>query len=80
MKLGTNCGNCKGHAHYHGGIMDGHTQHKVTATESDFPRCVGSILFNGQRSWYLRDDNASSGTEYVYRCVALAREMPEACR
>lgn len=71
---------CKGHKRYVGGIMDGAVSHLVHAAPSDFPRSIGTLLRQGQRSWYLRDDEASDGTEVVYRLVGVAREMPEACR
>ncbi|MEV5360593.1 hypothetical protein AB0K45_09640 [Micrococcus luteus] len=60
--------------------MDGHTAHKTVNTPTDFPRTQGSVLYNGQRSWYLRDDNASTTTHYVYRFAGHSPDMPQHLR
>lgn len=67
----------KGHRHHVGGTMDGHTQHLVNATPSDFPRTFGTVLRDGQRSWYEIDDEASEGTEVVYRFIGHGKDFPQ---
>lgn len=76
----SDCSRCKAHGYFHGGIMDGHVKHKVYNTPSDFPASIGTLLRHGQRSWYRRDDAASTATEYVYRFVCISREMPAELR
>ena len=66
----------KGHKHYRGGILDGEVAHLTIAHPSDYPRTMGTLLRHGQRSWYEIDDEASEGTEVVYRFIGLGREFP----
>lgn len=66
----------KGHRRYVGGCMDGTVQHLVYATPSDYPQTCGTVLRDGQRSWYEIDYDASDGTEVVYRFIGLGREFP----
>jgi hypothetical protein len=70
------CGKCKGHKHYRGGSMDGLVHHLTIAHPSDFPKSFGTLKRQGQRSWYVRDEAASSGTEVVYRCIGVGAECP----
>jgi hypothetical protein len=74
----VDCSKCKGHKHYRGGIMDGTVAHLTGAHPSDFPRSIGTMKQQGQRSWYQRDDDASEGTEVVYQLVAVSADPPEA--
>lgn len=72
----VDCSKCKGHKHYHGGIMDGVVHHLTIAHPSDFPKSIGTLKRQGQRSWYQRDDDASEGTEVIYRLVAVSADRP----
>lgn len=67
-----------GHRRYVGGSMDGHVAHLVYTTPSDYPQTVGTLLRDGQRSWYELDYDASDGTEAVYRFVGLGRTFEDA--
>ena len=67
----------KGHKRYTGGIMDGHVSHLLYADPSDYPQTTGTVLADGQRSWYEIDYDASAGTEVVYRFVGIGREFPQ---
>jgi len=58
--------------------MDGQIQHLVYANPSDYPQTKGTVLRDGQRSWYEIDYDASEGTEVVYRFIGLGREFPGA--
>lgn len=73
-----NCAKHKGHRRWVGGSMDGHVDHLVHAAPSDFPDPYGTMLRNGTRSWYEIDQEASEGTEVVYRIVGLGRDFGEA--
>lgn len=66
----------KGHRYYQGGSMDGTVQHLVYAAPSDYPQTFGTVLRDGQRSWYEIDYEASEGTEAVYRFIGAGREFP----
>lgn len=70
------CSAHRGHKRYSGGIMDGHVAHLVHADPSDYPQTVGTLLRDGQRSWYELDYDASAGAEVVYRFVGLGAEFP----
>ena len=72
------CTQHKGHRYYRGGVMDGQIQHLVYANPSDYPQTKGTVLRDGQRSWYEIDYDASEGTEVVYRFIGLGREFPGA--
>ncbi len=61
-------GGCKGHRSFIGGFFDGHVDHLVHTTLSDFPLTIGYA--NG----YERD--LDGGTEATYRCVTDADEKP----
>ena len=70
------CSKHKGH-HYHvGGILDGQVNHLVTGHPTYYPQTKGTLLRHGQRSWYEIDQEASTGTEVVYRFIGLGREFP----
>jgi hypothetical protein len=67
----------KGHRYYVGGKMDGQVQHLIYAHPSDYPRTFGTVLRDGQRSWYEIDQDASySATEVVYRCIGVSKDFP----
>lgn len=66
----------KGHKYYVGGCMDGNISHLVHAHPSDYPQTIGTILRDGQRSWYEIDYDASKGTEVVYRFIGISKEFP----
>lgn len=66
----------KGHRRYIGGIMDGQVAHLIYADPSDYPQTFGTVLVNGQRSWYEIDYDASEGTDAVYRLIGIGREFP----
>jgi hypothetical protein len=68
----------RGHKHYVGGCMDGQVAHLLYADPSDYPQTMGTVLLDGQRSWYEIDYDASDGTEVVYRFIGNGREFPEA--
>lgn len=70
------CSQHRGHKRYIGGCMDGDVEHLVYADPSDYPQTLGTILRDGQRSWYEIDYEASEGTEAVYRFVGIGREYP----
>ena len=72
------CSKHKGHRRWVGGCEDGHIDHLVHAASSDFPEPYGTMLRNGTRSWYEIDQEASQGTEVVYRFVGLGRDFVEA--
>lgn len=55
---------CKGHRIFVGGFFDGHVDHLVSVTQSDFP--LAWRYPNG--SLYERD--LDGGTEATYRCVS----------
>lgn len=67
-----------GHRRYVGGSIDGHVAHLVYATPSDYPQTLGTLLCDGQRSWYELDYEASVGAEAVYRFIGLGRTFGEA--
>jgi hypothetical protein len=67
-----------GHRRFTGGSMDGHVAHLLSTTPSDYPQTIGTLLRDGQRSWYQIDHDASKGTEVVYRFVGLGRTITEA--
>jgi hypothetical protein len=69
-----------GHRRYVGGSMDGNVAHLVYTTPSDYPQTIGTLLRDGQRSWYELDYEASEGTEAVYRFVGLGRTFEDATR
>jgi hypothetical protein len=71
------CTKHKGHRRHVGGIMDGQVDHLTIAHPSDFPQTKGTLLRDGQRSWYEIDYDASVGTEVVYRFVGLGRDFPQ---
>jgi len=73
---GVDCSKCKGHKRYRGGIMDGLVHHLTIAHPSDFPRSFGTLKRQGQRSWYVYDEAASSGTEVVYRLAGIGADCP----
>lgn len=66
----------KGHKYYVGGVMDGNVHHQVYADPSDYPQTFGTLLRNGQRSWYEIDYEASEETEVVYRFIGHGRDFP----
>ena len=66
----------KGHKYYRGGKLDGDVQHLTSAHPSDYPRTFGTLLQHGQRSWYEIDDEASEGTEVVYRFIGHGHKFP----
>lgn len=57
----------KGHRHFFGGIRDGEIDHLVYAHEQDFPESMGTLLRQGQRSYYVIDRDRTVGTEAVYQ-------------
>lgn len=67
----------KGHRYYVGGIMDGRIAHLVHTHPTDYPQTFGTLLRDGQRSWYEIDYDASEDTEVVYRFVGLGRHFPQ---
>lgn len=69
-----------GHRRYVGGSMDGNVAHLVYTTPSDYPQTIGTLLRDGQRSWYELDYEASEGAEAVYRFVGLGRTFEDATR
>lgn len=71
------CSKHKGHRRYVGGIMDGQVAHLIYADPSDYPQTLGTVLRDGQRSWYELDYDASEGTEAVYRFLGDARELDD---
>lgn len=71
------CSKHKGHKRYVGGIMDGEIAHLRSATSTDYPRTFGTLLRHGVRSWYEIDEEASEGTEVVYRCIGVSKEFPQ---
>lgn len=71
------CDKHPGHRYYVGGSLDGNVAHLAHATTSDYPQTVGTLLRDGQRSWYEIDYEASDGTEAVYRFVGIGREFPQ---
>jgi hypothetical protein len=71
------CSQHKGHKRYVGGIMDGHVAHLICADSSDYPQTLGTLLRDGQRSWYEIDYEASAGTEVTYRFVGIGPEFPQ---
>ena len=72
------CSKHKGHKRYVGGCMDGEVAHLIYARPSDYPQTVGTLLRDGQRSWYEIDFEVSEGTEVVYRFMGNGREFPRA--
>lgn len=66
----------KGHKRYVGGIMDGQVSHLIYADPGDYPQTFGTLLREGQRSWYEIDYEASEGTEVVYRLIGHGRDFP----
>ncbi|MEE4598260.1 hypothetical protein V2J94_41565 [Streptomyces sp. DSM 41524] len=70
------CANHKGHKRYVGGCMDGHVSHMITRHPSYYPRTFGTLLRDGQRSWYEIDDEASEGSEVVYRFIGHGKTFP----
>ncbi|MFD4830126.1 hypothetical protein ACFWPV_09765 [Streptomyces uncialis] len=70
------CATHKGHRRWVGGSRDGHVDHLVHATPSDFPDLYGTMLRAGTRCWYEVDHAASAGTEVVYRFVGSGRVRP----
>jgi hypothetical protein len=66
----------KGHRYYVGGIMDGNVAHLIYADPSDYPQTIGTLLRNGQRSWYEINYEASEGTEAIYRFIGLGKTFP----
>lgn len=56
--------------------MDGHVAHLVSADPSDYPQTFGTLLRDGQRSWYELDYEASDGTEAVYRFIGHGKTFP----
>lgn len=71
------CSGHKGHRRYVGGIMDGEVAHLVYAHPSDYPQTFGTLLRDGQRSWYELDYEASEGTEAVYRFLGCAAKFSD---
>lgn len=65
MSVNGECGSPqhKGHRRFAGGIMDGEISHLLYADPSDYPQTIGTLLRDGQRSWYEIDYEASEGTE-----------------
>ena len=57
---------CKGHRRFVGGRLDGHVDHLVLTTPSDYP----FTWKYPDGSMYERD--LDGGTEAVYRCVVMA--------
>ena len=75
----TDYPNChKGHRRYIGGIMDGQIAHLTGTHPSDYPQTIGTVLRNGQRSWYELDYERSAGTEAVYRCIGIGGTWADA--
>jgi hypothetical protein len=72
-----NCAECKSHRRFNGGILDGLVQHY--SYDVIDPPTLGTELKEGQRSWYVHDQEASSDTDAVYQCMGLGREMPKRC-
>ena len=70
------CTTHKGHRRYIGGIMAGTTQHLTHANPSDYPQTQGTLLRDGQRSWYELDYDASQGTEAIYRFIGIGPDFP----
>ncbi len=70
------CSKHKGHKRYIGGCMDGQIDHLVHAHPSDYPQTFGTLLRDGQRSWYEIDYEASRGAEIVYRFIGHGKEFP----
>lgn len=70
----------RGHRRYVGGTSDGAIDHLVYAHPSDYPQTCGTVLRDGQRSWYELDYEASDRTEAVYRFVGLGRTFDEATK
>lgn len=71
------CTKHKGHRYYRGGKMDGQVTHLIDAFPGDYPQTFGTVLRQGQRSWYEIDYEASEGAEVVYRFIGLGREFPQ---
>lgn len=65
---------CRGHKRYRGGIMDGNVQCLTMAHPSDYPVRIGTLLRQGQRSWYERETDPSDGTDVSYRFIGLGSE------
>jgi hypothetical protein len=74
----TTCTEHKGHRRYIGGVLDGRTEHLVFAHPSDYSQTMGTVLRDGQRSWYELDYATSDGTEAVYRHVGDGRTWTDA--
>jgi hypothetical protein len=75
------CTRHKGHRRFVGGIRDGHVDHLIHATPSDFPQTIGTMslgtqLLGSQRSWYELDYDASDGAEAVYRFIGHGNRFP----
>lgn len=51
--------------------------HLNACGEADYPQTLGTVLRDGQRSWYEIDYDASQGTEAVYRFLGNARELDD---
>jgi hypothetical protein len=56
--------------------MDGKVSHLIYAHPSNYPQTIGTLLRDGQRSWYEIDYEVSDGTEVVYRFIGNAKEFP----
>ena len=54
----------------------GQVAHLVYADPSDYPQTLGTLLRDGQRSWYELDYEASDGTEAVYRFIGHGEAFP----
>ena len=67
----------KSHKRYIGGIMDGQINHLLYAYTdiSEYPQSIGTMLRQGQRSWYTLD-LTSTPTDIVYRYVGQAEHQP----
>lgn len=72
----SDCTRHKGHRRYIGGVMDGQVDHLIFAHPTDYPMTMGTMLRDGQRSWYEIDYERSDGTEVVYRFIGHGRDFP----
>lgn len=62
-----------------GGRLDGEVTHLTVAAYGDYFLSLGTLLADGQRSWYLRDGDQRSG-DVTYRFVGISRDTPDAVR
>jgi hypothetical protein len=80
MQVTPDCDRHKGHRRFVGGIMDGQVDHLIHGAPSDYPQTIGTLLRDGQRSWYELDYEASEGAQAVYRFIGLGRTFEDATK